>query len=97
MLNVDYTTLREVQRNPKKVSEEVNKEDKPFIVMSNNKPQFVIVSLKLLSQMQKPHEKADTPSLLSLVKWAEKKNFDLPSDLSEKHDEYLWEKSEQKK
>jgi len=52
MLNVDYTTLREVQRNPKKVSEEVNKEDKPFIVMSNNKPQFAIVSLKLLSQIQ---------------------------------------------
>ena|SRR5688572_15096895 len=97
MLNVDYTTLREVQRNPKKVSEEVNKEDKPFIVMSNNKPQFAIVSLKLLSQMQKPHEKENAASLVSLVDWAEKQNFDLPADLSEKHDEYLWEKPEQEK
>jgi prevent-host-death family protein len=97
MLNVDYTTLREVQRNPKKVSEEVNKEDKPFIVMSNNRPQFAIVSLKLLSQMQKPDEKNTPASLLSLVDWAEKKDFNLPSDLSEKHDEYLWEKSEQER
>src|SRR4051812_48484041 len=97
MLNVDYTTLREIQRNPKKVSKEVNKEDKPFIVMSNNKPQFAILSLKLLSQMQKPHEKDDAPSLLSLVEWAEKKDFNLPADLSEKHDKYLWEKHEQEK
>jgi len=97
MLNVDYTTLREVQRNPKKVSEEVNKEDKPFIVMSNNKPQFAIVSLKLLSQMQKPHEKENKASLLSLVEWTEKQEFNLPADLSEKHDEYLWEKPEQEK
>jgi prevent-host-death family protein len=97
MLNVNYTTLREVQRNPKKVSEEVNKEDKPFIVMSNNRPQFAIVSLKFLSQMQKLHEKDTPASLLSLVDWAEKKDFNLPADLSEKHDEYLWEKSEQEK
>src|SRR3954471_13083593 len=97
MLNVDYTTLREVQRNPKKVSEEVNKEDKPFIVMSNNRPQFAIVSLKLLSQMQKYPGKNNAASLLSLLDWAEKKDFNLPADLSEKHDEYLWEKPEQEK
>jgi prevent-host-death family protein len=97
MLNVDYTTLREIQRNPKKVSEEVNKEDKPFIVMSNNKPQFAIVSLKLFSQIQKPHEKDETTSLLGLLEWADKKDLDLPSDLSEKHDEYLWEKPREEK
>jgi len=27
----------------------------------------------------------------------ERQNFDLPADLSEKHDEYLWEESEQEK
>jgi hypothetical protein len=28
-------------------------------------------------------------ALLSLLDWAERQNLDLPSDLSEKHDEYL--------
>ena len=97
MLNVDYTTLREIQRNPKKVSEEVNKEDKPFIVTSNNRPQFAIVSLNFLSKLQKPHERDERAVLLSLINWAEKKDFDLPSDLSEKHDEYLWEDPDQEK
>jgi hypothetical protein len=36
-------------------------------------------------------------SLLSLLEWAEKKDFNLPADLSEKHDKYLWGKSEQEK
>jgi hypothetical protein len=36
-------------------------------------------------------------SLLSLLTWAERQNLDLPSDLSEKHDEYLWEKSREDK
>ena len=70
MLNVDYTTLREIQRNPKKVSEEVNKVDKPFIVTSNNRPQFAIVSLNFLCKLQKPHERDEGAMLLSLINWA---------------------------
>ena len=97
MLQVDYTTIRDVQRNYKKISEEVNKEDLSFVVMSNNRPQFVIVSLKTFSQLQTPQEKDAGASLLSLIDWAEKKDFNVPVDLSEKHDEYLWKKSEQEK
>jgi hypothetical protein len=41
--------------------------------------------------MQKPHEKDDAVSLLNLSDWAEKRDSDLSSDLSEKHDAYLWE------
>jgi hypothetical protein len=68
-----------------------------FVVMSNNRPQFVIV-LKTFTQMQTPaaNDNAGT-SLLSLIDWAEKKDFDLPTDLSEKHDDYLWRKSAQAK
>jgi hypothetical protein len=36
-------------------------------------------------------------ALLLLLAWAEKQNFNLPADLSKKHDAYLWEKSEQDK
>jgi len=97
MLNVDYTTIREVQRNPKRISEKVNEADMSYVVMSNNRPQFVIVGLKTFSQLQKPNTNDAGASLLSLIDWAEKKDFDLPSDLSEKHDEYLRKKSDQEK
>ena len=90
MLNVDYTTIREIQRSPKKISDKVNKTDQSFVVMSNNRPQFVIVSLKAFSQLQKPNQNGTGASLLSLIDWAEKKDFDLPEDLSERHDDYLW-------
>ena len=96
MLQVDYTTVRDVQRNYKKISDEVNKDDMSFVVMSNNRPQFVIISLKNFSKIQAPHIDDQAVSLLGLIDWAEKKDFDLPSDLSEKHDEYLWGKVEGK-
>jgi hypothetical protein len=35
--------------------------------------------------------------LLILLAWTERQNLDLPPDLSEKHDEYLWEKPEEEK
>jgi len=35
--------------------------------------------------------------LLSLLEWAERQNLDLPANLSEKHDEYFWEKSREDK
>jgi hypothetical protein len=68
-----------------------------YVVMSNNRPQFVIVGLKAFSQLQTPSTNDSGASLLSLIDWAEKKDFDLPADLSEKHDEYLWKKAEQEK
>jgi len=97
MLNVDYTTIRDLQRNYKRLSEDVNNDDMSFVVMSNNRPQFVIVSLKTFTQFQIPDKDTTGTSLLSLIDWAEKKDFDLPSDLSEKHDDYLWKKTSQKK
>jgi prevent-host-death family protein len=94
MLHIDYTTMREIQRNPKKVSEEVNKTGTSLVVMSNNRPQFVIMGLKTFSKLQTPQKTNAELSLLGLIDWAEKKDFDLPSDLSEKHNEYLWGESE---
>jgi hypothetical protein len=41
-------------------------------------------------------KKAVSP-LLILLAWAERQNLDLPPDLSENHDEYLWEKSREDK
>jgi hypothetical protein len=36
-------------------------------------------------------------SLLSLLDWAEKQDFKLPADLSERHDEYFWENPQEDK
>ena len=65
--------------------------------MSNNRPQFVIVGMKTFSHLQTPNANDAGASLLSLIDWAEKKDLNLPSDLSEKHDDYLWKKSAQVK
>jgi hypothetical protein len=41
--------------------------------------------------------KQSVAALLSLLAWAERQNFNLPTDLSKKHDEYLWERPKQEK
>lgn len=97
MLHVDYTKLREVTRNPQKISEKVNHADVSFVVMSNNKPLFVLISVKNFSELQRPPAKDEGLSLLGLIDWAEKKNIAGPKDLSENHDKYLWENDEQEK
>jgi len=45
------TTIREIQRNYKKVFEEVKKTKQPIIVMKNNKPDIAIVDVKKLAEM----------------------------------------------
>lgn len=91
MLNINYTNIRDIQRNYKKLAEELNKTDKPAIVMSKNKPQFAIISLKTLERLHQLKKKSSALRLLELADWAEKQNFDLPKDLSEKHNEYAWD------
>jgi len=92
MLTIDYTTIREVQRNYKKISEEVNRDDVSFVVMGNNRPQFVIVGIKNFTKLQKAPKQNAGLSLLGLIDWAEKNQIEGPKDLSENHDKYLWEK-----
>ncbi len=45
------TTVREIQRNYKKVFEEVKKTKEPIIVMKNNKPDVAIVNIKQLEKI----------------------------------------------
>lgn len=47
------TTINEVRRNYKKIVEELNKTNEPIIVISANKPQFVLISMELLQKIQK--------------------------------------------
>lgn len=46
------TTAREIQRNYRKIFDEVKKTKEPVVVMKNNKPEVVIMDAKKLSEMQ---------------------------------------------
>lgn len=46
------TTAREIQRNYRKIFDEVKKTKEPVVVMRNNKPEVVIMDAKKLSEME---------------------------------------------
>lgn len=62
------------------------------IVMRNQEPQFVIISLNMFKQIQQITPKATARHLLDVVNEVEKLNIQAPKDLSEKHNEYAWDK-----
>lgn len=90
MINTNFTTIQDVRRNYKKVIEQVNETNTPTVVISNNQPQFAIVSLDMLKTMQTNPSGAQ--GLLALAKWAEQEHIKGPKDLSENHDKYIWDK-----
>lgn len=92
MLNITYTTIRDVQRNYKQVADDVNKHNTPVVVISNNQPQFAIVSMDMLQELQKIKSINSAQGLLKLADWAEKTHTKGPKDLSENLDKYMWEK-----
>lgn len=46
------TTAREIQRNYRKIFDEVKKTKEPVVVMRNNQPEVAIVDAKQLEEMQ---------------------------------------------
>jgi PHD/YefM family antitoxin component YafN of YafNO toxin-antitoxin module len=92
MLNNNFTNIRDVQRNYKKVAEEVNKTGKPFIVMSKNQPQFAIVSLQTLGEIERRKQPSSIKAMKEIAQWAKDNDVNAPTDLSEKHNEYAWDK-----
>lgn len=92
MLNTNFTTIQEVRRNYKKVVEEVLKNKKPTVVISNNHPQFAIVSMDMLSHFREPQNPQGAEGLLALGKWAEQEHIQGPKDLSSNHNIYIYGK-----
>jgi PHD/YefM family antitoxin component YafN of YafNO toxin-antitoxin module len=89
---ISSITIRDVQRNYRKISEDLKKTDKPFVVMSKNEPQFVMVSLNAFEKYQKVTIKNSAQGLLNLATWAEQVHTKGPKDLSQNLDRYLWDK-----
>lgn len=77
--------LREVQKNWSSVIKKVNNGKDPLVVMSNNKPQAVIVSLNYIKKNKVDENSKSLKHLLALSGVVK----GLPADLSEKHDDYI--------
>jgi prevent-host-death family protein len=93
MLNTKYVSVRDVQRNYKEIGEEVSKTNTPTIVMRNQEPQFVIISMEMFDMMQQTFPKASAKHLLQVVEGIEELNLPVshPSDLSQNLNKYTWD------
>ena len=92
MLHTNFTNIRDVQRNYRKVADEVNKTNKPLIVLSKNQPQFAIVSLQTLEKLEQRKQPNTLLALRAIAQWARDHDIKAPADLSKKHNEYAWDK-----
>lgn len=91
MLNTHYATIRQIQRDYKALAHEVNKTNAPTVVISNNQPQFAIISIKMLDEFQKNIAKKSAQGLIDLANWAEREHIEAPHDLSTNHDKYNYD------
>jgi hypothetical protein len=84
---------RKVVRQYKKVFAQVTQTNEPVIVAASNGPKVAIVSMETLEKLQQLSYQSSAKALLTLSQQARAllKDSDLPADLSEKHDEYLWQ------
>ncbi len=62
------TTVREIQRNYKKVFEEVKKTKKPVVVLKNNKPDVAIIDMKSLEDLNSRLEELELADALRSIK-----------------------------
>lgn len=93
MLNT--VTTKQIQKDYRKIFDAVKQTDTPVIVINRSKPDVAIISINLLDKMQKTIEstkKEPTTSTGALMRLAGIVKDGLPSDLSQKIDEYVWNK-----
>lgn len=90
MLIPTIVTAREILRNYKKVFSGVKSTKRPAVIISQKEPQVAIVSLDDLRELQQLKYKKSTKALLDLAGIIPK-GSGLPSDLSQKHNEYTWD------
>ena len=60
--------------------------------MSKNQPQFAIVSLQALEEMERRKQPNSIEAMKAIAQWAKDNDISAPTDLSEKHNEYAWDK-----
>src|SRR5947207_9871981 len=92
-MNTSTISTRDIQRHYKEIFDHVKQTKRPAVVMSKKEPQVAIVSLDDLDELQKLRRRNSARALLELAAEVHTllKDEKLPSDLSTRHDYYLWE------
>lgn len=86
-------TTRDLLRNYKRVIEKVKTTKEPVVVVSRKEPQVAIVSLADLDELRALREQNSGRALLKTAHRlrAVLKDEHLPTDLSARHDQSLWD------
>ena len=92
-MNTFSVSSSDIQKRYKEIVERVRETRQPALLMNNKEPQAAIVSLEDLTELQEVRRRNSAKNLLT---WAAEvqellKDEQLPSDLSSRHDYYLWE------
>lgn len=66
------TTIRELQRNYKKIFEMVKRTKEPIVVIKNNKPDVAIVDVKALKDLDRKLEQLELADAIRSIKQGEK-------------------------
>ncbi len=87
--------IRNLSRSPKRIFEEIKKTKQPRQVVSQRKPQAVIVSLEAFKEFEelksKQKQQGSALALLKIAQMAEQLKVKGPKDLSTNLDKYTWD------
>src|SRR5215212_10413402 len=92
-MNTFAVSARDIHRNYKQVVESVRHKKESAVLMNQREAQAVIISIEDFQELQEMRKKNSAQNLLD---WAHEmqellKGEKLPTDLSTRHDYYLWE------
>src|SRR5438045_7643339 len=84
---------REIVRHYQRLFKQVIARNEPVILATKHGAQVALISLQALAEFTRLQEEASGQALLALAHKARKltEGQDLPTDLSTRHDAYLWE------
>ena len=93
MSKMYYISMNTSTISTREIFEQVRQTKKPAVVMNQKEPQVAIVSLDDLDELQKLRRRNSARALLELAGEVHSllKDENLPSDLSARHNYYLWE------
>lgn len=84
--------IRDLARSPKKVLEEIKKSKQPKLIVSQKKPQAVIVSLEEYEELTQAKAKQAALGMLKLAVDHREELKGLPADLRQRATEILYTK-----
>lgn len=92
-MNTFAVSSSDFQKQYKTVVERVKQTKQPALLTSKNEPQAVLISLEDFAKLQDLRRRNSAKNLLAWAKDVQEllKDEHLPSDLSARHDYYLWE------